>query len=178
MNDNALNVIIRAELIAGLARLGVTADVIAAYQPTSQGRESDATVYFFQVGDNRYGWQYRTQVYDQEAGEIVRTEKQIIETTYQLMALAPQDPSNLSLPTPKDIVRACAMICNSQAFIVALRAHDIGMQRVTQIRNPYFVNDREQFEASPSFDFTVTHNQVIIDTTPAVSYAEFNQTRV
>lgn len=179
MTDNALVTLIRAALLTQLATQGQAGTlVLGSYQPTAQGRESGPAVYFFCPTDERYGWQGRTGVYNSGANAYDYTERQWHNTTFQLGALAPQDPANLTLPTPKDIVALCAMIVNGSAFRAALRAQAVGVQRVTTIRQPYFVNDREQFEASPSFDFTVSHRRTIIQQAPAVESVEVNSARV
>lgn len=167
MTDNQLAILIRAQLLAGLTRQGYsTLPVIAAYQPTTEGRVTEATIYFFPLPDNRYGWQHRKRTVDIDAGTITTTEGQWIESGFQFYALAPQDPTNLTLPTAKDLVNLAAMICNSEPFIQGMRAGGAGVQRVTQIRNPFFVNDQGQFESSPSFDIIISHKRSISEVTP------------
>lgn len=179
MTDNQVSILIRTQLLAGLARRGhTTVRVLASNQPRHQGRVDGPVVYFFPVSDHRYGWQHRKQVYDALAGDITVTETQYMESMYQVMALYPQDPSNINLPTAKDLVNDAAMTVNSLTFLEAMRSGGVGVQRVSDIRNPYFTNDRGQFEASPSFDFTVSYKRVIVDAANAVDAAELNQTRV
>lgn len=178
MNDNQLTALIRAQIIAGLSRLSVTASVIGNNQPTTQGRTTTATLYFSAINEQRYGWQYSRTTYDPEVMELEREEAQWLRTTYQVTALAPQDPTNLSLPTPKDLLRAASIIINGQSFIQELTKHGVGVERVTDLRNPFFVNDQGQFEASPSFDFTVTRKAAIIQEQPAFESVDCNFTRV
>lgn len=178
MTDNELAILIRAQLLAGLERIGVTAAVVANYQPTTQGRVDGPTIYFHHVADRRYGWQGKRQIYDPLQGRITRTEEQIIETTFQCMALSEADPSDLSKPTAKDLVNYAALVINSASFVEALKPHGVGVQRIMSIRNPHFVNDQGQFEASPSFDFVVTHRRAIIEQAPAANSVEVNTFRV
>lgn len=178
MNDNALSVLIRQSLLPLLAAQGQSAlPVIAAQQPTTQGREA-LGIYFFQIGDNRYGWQARYDEYDEDSGDQIHTEEQWHETTFQVMGFAPADPTDLSLPTAKDLTDLAAMLITSQAFVQALRAENVGLQRITQVRMPWFKNDQDNFEANPSFDFTVSHKRTIIQTTPSITTTEFLVTRV
>lgn len=179
MNDNALKQLIRDSLLTRLAAQGLgSVLVVAANQPTSQGRTDTATVYFFPVTDARYGWQHRKLEYDQPNDEFTASESQWIESQFQLFALAPQDPENLALPTAKDLLNTVALIMNGAPFRRLLREQGVGVQRIAAIRAPYFTNDRQQFEESPSFDFTVSHKRTIIETDPVVDSTEFDQTRV
>lgn len=179
MNDNALGILIRQTLLAQLAVQGYPAvRVLSNYQPTSQGRETGPVIYFFPILDNAYGWQSRSGIYDADVGEVVYTETQRYETAYQMMSLAPSDPADLSLPTAKDLLSVARQIVASQLFVNALTENKVGLQRPTQIRTPFFVNDQQQFEASPSFDFTVSRERSIIQQVPAFESTELNQTRV
>lgn len=167
MTDNQLAILIRTQLLAGLARHGLSSvPVIASYQPTTEGAAISAAVYFFALPESRYGWQHRKRVYDDVENTITTTESQWIESGFQFFALAPQNPADTTLPTAKDILNTAALVCNSEPFVQGMRAGGAGVQRVTQIRNPYFVNDSGQFEASPSFDIIISHKRSITEITP------------
>lgn len=178
MTDNQLTILLRAQLLAGFARLGITCEVLGNNQPTTQGRIAGPVLYFSAINEQRYGWQYARTEYKPLTQELEREESQWLRTTYQVTALSPQDPSNLLLPTPKDLLRAASIIINGQSFVQAIHAQGVGVERVTDLRNPYFVNDNGQFEASPSFDFTVTRKTAIIQEQPAFESVECNFTRV
>lgn len=166
MTDNELGILLRDQVLAGLARQGTSLPVVMAYQSQTEGRVNGAAAYYFPLADKRYGWQGRTRRFDISTQELLTTERQQMESTFQFYALAPQDPSNLALPTPKDLVNLLAMICNSQLFVQGMRLGGAGVQRITPVRAPFFVNDRSQFEASPSFDITISHLRQITDVTP------------
>lgn len=177
MNEKALDKLIRAELIKGLARYGVTdIPVKQGYQPTTQGR-LDKCIYFWALPDIQEGWQYRKHKAD-EAGQISTTETQIIATSYQMGALIPDDPSDASQKTAKDITVLARMVVQSQPFVIAMTKAGVGVRRPSEVRNPQFVNDQDQYEFQPSFDFTVTHKQVIIQLTDSIESVEFNIHRV
>lgn len=179
MTDKELLILIRAQLLAGLVRQGdTTTQVIASFQPRHQGRADGPALYIYKLMDHRYGWQHRTQVYDAIEGDITVTEKQYMETSFQVTALYPQDPAVTTGSTASDLASLAAMIVGSMTFCEAMKAQGVGIQRVMDVRNPFFENDRGQFEASPSFDFTVSHKRIIVDTAHAVDAAELNQTRV
>ena len=177
MNEKALDKLIRAELLKGLARYGVTdMPVKQGYQPTTQGR-LDKCIYFWALPDIPEGWQYRKHKAD-EAGQISTTETQIIATSYQMGALIPDDPSDSIQKTAKDMTVLARMVVQSQPFVIAMTKAGIGVRRPSEVRNPQFVNDQDQYEFQPSFDFTVTHKQVIIQLTDSIESVEFNIHRV
>lgn len=177
MNEKALDKLIRAELLKGLARYGVTdMPVKQGYQPTTQGR-LDKCIYFWALPDIPEGWQYRKHNVN-EASQIETTETQIIATSYQVGALIPDDPSDASQKTAKDITVLARMVVQSQPFVIAMTKAGVGVRRPSEVRNPQFVNDQDQYEFQPSFDFTVTHKQVIIQLTDSIESVEFNIHRV
>lgn len=177
MNEKALDTLIRAELIKGLARYGVTdMPVKQGYQPTTQGR-LDKCIYFWALPDIPEGWQYRKHKAD-EGGQISTTETQIIATSYQMGALISDDPSDAGQKTAKDITVLARMVVQSQPFVIAMTKSGVGVRRPSEVRNPQFVNDQDQYEFQPSFDFTVTHKQVIIQLTDSIDSTEFNIHRV
>lgn len=100
------------------------------------------------------------------APTMVHTETQQYESTFQISVLATQNPATPSQYTASDICNLCASILQSSTAIETFEAQGVGIERVTEVRNPYFLDDREQFEASPSFDFTLTHRQIVVSTIP------------
>lgn len=174
MTDNELKALIRRTLLQLLAQQGEPdLRVVATYQPTSQGREERA-LYFFPAGDARYGWQGRHTRYNAEQGELLSTEKQHMTTRFQLQALAPADPQNTAAPTAGDLVKLGAMLISSRSFIEALRKGGVGLERITAIRTPQFINDQGRFETVPSFDFTVSYTLTLTQTAPAIDVIEGN----
>jgi hypothetical protein len=99
---------------------------------------------------------------------MVHTEEQQYETTFQLSALATQNPATPTQYTASDICNLCAAILQSSVAIQTFEANQVGIERVTDVRNPYFDDDRQQNEASPSFDYCLTHKQIIVSTTPVI----------
>lgn len=178
MTENQLAILIRSTLLQLLAGQGLAdLPVLAGYQPTGQGR-AQRGIYFFPVTDTRYGWQQRKDVFNPETGDQVHTESQIIESLFQVQGFAPSSPADLEAPTARDLTNLAAMLIASQPFVQALAKQGAGVQRITAVRSPFFKNDAGQFEASPSFDFTVSHKRSITQTTPSIDSIELDQTRV
>jgi len=103
---------------------------------------------------------------------MVYTEIEQYETTFQISGLSTQNPANTTQLTASDIVNYASYVMQSLATITALEAQNVGILRILDIRNPYFSDDRVRYEASPSFDFTLTHKQTIITVQPVITEFE------
>lgn len=155
-----------------------------AYQPTMQGANREPTLYLYKVSDRRHGSPFRrtvfvpegswepspvfdqAQVWSGNDGKAVKVEAQVYETTFQINALVKQDPSKLDGYTASDILNYCAAVLQSEETRTAFRAAGLDFLRISDVRNPYFLSDRGGFEASPSLDFVVIHNQVLSSSVP------------
>lgn len=140
-----------------------------ANQPTQQGIDTPPTVYFFKVANKRYGWLGRDDVWDGMSSTMVHTETQYIESTWQLTALVLQSPATPNQYTASDLINEVASIMQSDNTRTILNNSGIGILRITDIRNPYFVDDRDNFEASPSFDFVLTYENIRTSVNPIIS---------
>jgi hypothetical protein len=131
-----------------------------SYQPTQTGTPSGPTVFVHKLFDFADGFTKRSDQYVAIDDKQIHTELQRYETHYQVDALVTQDPRDLNSLTASDVVNFVRQILQSSATIETLVQNEVGIYRIGEIRNPYFSDDRDQFEASPSFDFVLTHNQV------------------
>lgn len=102
----------------------------------------------------------------------IYTETQQYETAFQVSALATQDPANTESLTASDIVNLARYVLQSAATITALEAQGVGILRISDVRNPYFTDDRQRYEASPNFDFKLTHKQIVTTVVPVVISSE------
>lgn len=179
MLDNQIIKIVRDLIIAGMTARGISGvSVKQSFQPTQQGANTAATVYLYKVSDKRYGFLGRKDVWNSAQNRIDHVETQQYETTFQVNALVIQDPSNINSLTASDIVNAVAGIIQSDTAINTFHTNGIGILRVTDVRNPYFVDDKGRHEASPNFDFTLTHKMIVSSTTPVIETVEFEINRV
>ena len=169
MNDNDLIRLFLPIIKAGLIADGFV-DIIVKQnnQPTQQGVNSGPTVYFFKVANKRYGFLGRYDVWDTIAHDMVHTEDQYFETTFQVSALVRQFPITPNAYTASDLVNEVAAIMQSDTTRATLNAAGVGILRVMDITNPYFTDDRDQFEASPSFDFVLTYLVSRVTQTPVI----------
>jgi hypothetical protein len=179
MLDNQLISLIKSTLQTGLTAIGQGSIVVKqAYQPTQQGTNISPTLYLSKIMDMRFGAVERTHEWDADNLIEVYTETQRYITTFQVNALATQNPSNTASLTASDIVNYAAAVLESLGTIQLLRAQGVGIFKIGQIRNPYFKDERDRFEASPSFDFVLSHNQVIVSQQPIITETELQVLRV
>jgi len=143
-----------------------------SYQPTQQGVNTSPTLFFYKVGDYRYGFPSRKDVWDDIGNVMIHTETQQYETTFQVSALVIQDPNNTNSYTASDLLNYVAYIMQSQSTVEQLIQQNVNVLRVTSIRNPYFSDDMHRWEANPSFDFVLTHLQTITSTVPSTNIIE------
>lgn len=168
MRDNQLISLIIATILAQEEDVGLTGTPIKqAFQPTQQGVNKVKTAYMFKVSDRRVGSPGRSDVWVAPVidpptdGYEEHTEIQVYETTFQISVLSTQDPKNEDQYTASDILNYIAYILQSEKTLQALAAEEVGILRVGDVRNPAFVDDRERHEYNPSFDFTLTHKQIV-----------------
>lgn len=179
MNDRQIFALFRS-LVMPLVRAQPGCDQVAFvrnFQPEQQGTPKGPTVFFVKIMDHNHGSPQRRDRLG-VAGEIFdQTQAQLVESTFQFMALVPQRPSENDL-TESDVLNIVCGIIQSDAVIGGLRAAGVGVQRVVEVRNPYIVDDHDRFEATPSFDIVLTHYRNITTTTPAAVAYEANVSRV
>jgi len=173
MLDNALITLIIQILISGEATAGIENTPIAqAFQPTQQGVNTQPTAFIYKIDDYRYGSLLREDIWDPVHSRFNHIESQQYETTFQLSTLATQDPANQSQYTASDICNLCASILQSDVAIKTFQASGVGIERITRVRNPNLIDDRDRNEFNPNFDFVCTHKQTISSTTPVLQPTE------
>lgn len=168
MYDNELITLVISTIIAQEATAiiptwkdGDPMPIAQAFQPTQQGVNTEPTAYMYKIGDHRYGWRGMSDVWDTVNSIMVHTEVQYYETTFQISVLSTQDPANPIQFTASDLANKIAYILQSQKTVETFQAAGVGIERVTDVRNPYFSDDRNRNEACPSFDFVLTHKQIV-----------------
>lgn len=183
MREYDLFAAVIAVLRVGMGMDADTLDIEQNNQPRTSGRPNRRALLLDKTGERRYGHVKREDVEDPgDPLVMIHRETQIYETTLQVNGMAKPpaatgapDPAE---PTASDLANQAAAVMQSDYAIATLGALGIGLLRVTGVRNPKFRNDRDQFEAAPSFDFILTHNQVTVTTTPAAIVGELVVARV
>lgn len=174
MLDNQLIALVFQILNAGKAGAGIpTVLYKQSYQPTKQGANSAPTAYLNKLFDEVIGSPFRLDEWDVHDGEIIHTESQQYGTHFQLTALATQDPTDVNSLTASDILNLSRYILQCDVGIQAFQTAGAGIQRITAVRNTPFQDDRQNWEYQPSFDFIITHKQIITSTTPVIESTDF-----
>ena len=180
MLENELKMELKAALDAGFTARGMT-DVVVRQnnQPRQEGASTGKSVYFYKIGtDHRYGHPMKKDKWDVGDQEMVHTELQKYETTFQISTLYQASPSATTALTAGDLANMAAAILQSDVTISAFRVKNVGVLRISEVRNQIFENDKDQFESSASFDVTLTHDVVDVTTTPVVETVEYNVIRI
>lgn len=170
MNDNQIIQIFLPIINAGLIADGFTGVVVKqANQPTQQGTNTPPTVYFFKVANKRFGFLGQNDAWNADTNTMVNTETQYIEATWQMQSLVLQNPATPNQYTASDLINDVASIMQSANTQAILNSNNIGILRITDIINPYFVDDHDNFEAAPSFDFTLVYENVRTNPDPIIN---------
>lgn len=180
MLENQLHALIRTTLLAGFAGMPGYMDVQVkrAQQPMTVGANTAPTIYAQTIiPARRVGWLGRKDR-DLLGIDLSHTETQWLETTLQLNGLAWRPPTAIDLPSAADITAAAASILQSDAGLAAMGAQRVRPLRITEVRQIYFVNERDQYEANPSFDIVLSHVQIRESATPPVVQFAPNAGRV
>lgn len=145
--------------------------VVQKDQPTQQGTNSGATIYFQKLFDVPRGTPRLTFGKDDETGVWMDGIQQVYETHFQISALDWQDPTLTNINTASDLVNGVFQLLMIESMRSAMKAENLMVLRVDQVRNPSFENDKGQFEYHPNFDLVLTHNamrQIPIDSTNVI----------
>ncbi|MNH03097.1 hypothetical protein D3C81_678180 [compost metagenome] len=162
MTDTELFTLIRLTLIENLsvwpfdASLGPIT-VQQKQQPVKQGIPTAATVYLEKLFHNPHG---SSRVYydvSPEPNMIEENEGQVYTATFQVSAFVIQKPENPALPTASELADAARVGLQRHTTIRKFAAEGVGLLRVSMVGNPYFSDDRDRQEATPSFDLVVTY---------------------
>jgi hypothetical protein len=168
--DNSLIQLFLPIIQAGLVADGFTTTVVKqSNQPTQQGIPTAPMVFFTKIFNRRFGFLRRADVWNTMTSQFDHTESQYYETSFQVSALVLQNPSDLTIPTASDLVNEVACILQSSATLNTLNNAGVGILRISDISNPYFVDDRDNFEASPSFDFVLVYLNERVSTSPLIT---------
>lgn len=153
-------------LSEGLAAQGLPLPVKQSYQPLKQGVDTLDTVYLHKISARRVGSQGRAHEYNSGNDNFDVTENYWVEGTYQLNAEINRDIDNSNSRTAYDVVELCSAILQGETARMRLLGFGVGILRISDIRNPYSVDDSDQFNQDSSFDFVLTYNQTLASTVP------------
>lgn len=166
-------------LRAGLDAQGQNAILIKqSFQPRKQGVDSQDTIYLFKITSRRVGHQGKNFLYNQGNDNFDTTENYWLEATFQLNAVIERDITDSNSLTDYDIVDLCGAILQASPARKKLLESGIGILKIGEVRNPYSLDDRDQFDQNSSFDFILTYNQTIASQVPKAEPIEADIQRV
>lgn len=168
MRDNDLFKIIIAELKSLLTGEGlVDVKIKQSYQPTQQSTSEQRRIFIHKVANPQVGTGI---VYD----GTKKKQQYLKRASFQFDALAQQDPSNINSLTASDILTIAADLLQSYDAVRNLRNNGVNIERVTDVRPSYFINDKDRNESSPSFDLTVTYQHTYEKEIPSINGVNSN----
>lgn len=179
MKENELKIALIKALNDGLTLFGVSGVlVLQSYQPNQTGAELQDSLYIHKISDKRYGYNARSDKWNDDDSEMVHVEKQVNETTFQVNALVKTDITNPVQMTVTDLLGLAADILAHETTRDFLKSKKVGILRITDLNNPFFSDSRDQNESSPSFSVVLTHTNERVSTSPVVETCEFGLHRV
>jgi len=175
LTDNDLIRLFLPLVNAGLVTYGYTNVLVPqADQPTKQGTPSSPSVHFYKLNDKRIGSPQRKSTWNSLTSVMTDTDIQVMEGYWQVSTLVRQ-PNTY---TASDLANAVAMIMQTSKFIETLKASGVGILRIGEVRNPYLQDDRDQYQASPSFDFIISYSRNLSLVGAKIDAIEFDAKRV
>lgn len=173
MTETELYTLLKATLDAYFAPLMGLVVIKQGNQPLIVGRPvSGALVLLSNQPMRRYGSLARLDVWDGGAGVMRHFETQQMECTFQcggLLQTVPTTPATTPGFTAGDLVLAASQALQSDVGLQALQDAGVAVYRITDVRQPAFKDDRDEFEYSPSFDFTLTFANEYASETPSTA---------
>lgn len=181
MNDNQIIALIISIMRSGLDSIGLNDVLIKQqWQPRQSGIETQDTLYLSKILATRYGFPSRKDVYDESTGQFTHTETIWRTPTFQFSGYALQNPDNVNETTASDITEMAADVMQTSATRLLLLDQNVGIIRITDVRENYFVNERGRYQQNPSFDFVLSYrftltnmvspvDQYCIDTHPVLN---------
>lgn len=137
--------------------------IIQSNQPSMQGIPTDSALFIHKVIDHRYGsprtdYGFQFTPPDSLPQDMMPTNTiQVIESRFQFTALRNINTNDPAPETASDMLRYVAMVLSVDGILHTLRAKGLNPMRITNVLNPYFGDDHDQFAAHPTFDVIVQH---------------------
>ena len=163
MRDNELYIAIIAELntLLDSQDLG-DVKVSQGYPKTQQSASINRSIFIHKVTNPQVGTGY---IYKGNK----RTQQNLRRSTFQFNALVEQDITDITSLTATDILTTAADMIQSYDGLRNLRKNGVNIERVTDVREVNFVNEKGENESSPSFDLTVNYEHIYETNTPIIS---------
>ena len=164
MNSNQLIIAVIEEIENQLNMVGVSDfEVSRNFQPTDQysGADVDSDIktriYLHSITNPVIGHSRKYNSTSTKRADLQHSTK-----VYQVSVLHSFDYTDVDAMTPEDMCALVRALLDSPDAIKNLRANDVYLQEVGDVRPIFFVNDKDQNESVPNFDLTVVYRSEII----------------
>ena len=149
-----------------------------SYQPIKQGPSLGRSVYLHKITSQRVGHQGRKYNYNSGDGDFDELEKYWLAVTIQLMPLVSQDIEDENSITAYDVADLCAAILQTKATRKTLLESGISIEKIGQIPVSFSIDDKDEFDLDPTFDFILLYEQTLSSKVPKVDTFEVDIKRV
>lgn len=164
MNSNVLVTALIEEIESQLNEQGITDfEVSRNFQPSQQFSGGDnysdikTQIYLHAISNPSLG---HSRKYNSD--NTKRADLQHLTKVYQVSVLHAFDYTDVDAMPPEDMCALVRALIDSPDAIKSLRAKNIFLQEVTDLRPIFFVNDKDQNESVPNFDLTAVYRSEII----------------
>ena len=165
MTEKQLYALLTGILGTSLTAIGSPWSTVAvrqAYQPLLTGTPSGPFLGLSNQPMRRYGFLERFDTWDAVHSVMTHTESQKWTVIFQIDSQWKQDPIGApDEPTAGDLAQTASSIMQSDATRATLLAAGVGIDRVTDVKQPPFKDDTDGFEYAPSFDFCLSFTNTI-----------------
>ena len=175
MIDNEMMIALIEEVENQLGLIGVTDfEVSRNQQPSNQyaGADKDdpikTRIFLYAITNPNHG---KSRLYSGTDIDFKRADTHHKAKTVQVSVLHYYDYSDPSAMTPEDMANTVQQLLDSPDAIRNLRAKNVFMQEVSDVRPVFTINDKDRNESTPNFDLTVNYASSITKGSAVVALA-------
>ena len=117
----------------------------------------EPTIFMARLRSPRIGWQYTKNAYVKN--ELIHTEKYKQEMRFQISALKKRKPVDINEATVSDVLNLLVSWFMSADGLAAIRAKGYNTYRISQLEEPFFIDDSDTYERDPYFELSLILNQ-------------------
>ena len=175
MTEKQLYALLLGIISAGLTALGTpwtTVDVRQGNQPSITGTPSGPFVAVTNEPIRRFGSIARSDSWNSVDSVETHSETQQYVAMFQVdcqWKQNPSDPDFVNIPTAGDLAKSVSSILQSSATIAALVASGVGIDRISEVRQPPWKDDTDAFEYASFFDFCLTFPETLATEIPTMT---------
>jgi len=162
VNEYEQILLFRDILETELFELGLSDVTVQRFnQPLAQGANSGRSLYFSKIADTAYAFP-GTTILGQPGDASGQTQTEMLyDTDWQVSALVKEIPGTTDI-TSGDLIAIARDILMFDASLKKFADAKTSLLRVESLRSPAFLDDFNQFEFAPSFDFVLRHARMYI----------------